>query len=120
MSDGVYRPILRPRRGELAALHHLDATTATRVMPIIELLPGDRLPQLVRQLPPRTGALAVDVSEIEEPTGPLAEELRFGKVVHGGEVPVKMKDGALSFEITSAPPKKPRRKTPGKVDTTAK
>jgi hypothetical protein len=31
-----------------------------------------------------------------------------------------MKDGALSFEITSAPPKKPRRKTPGKVDTTAK
>jgi ATP-dependent Clp protease ATP-binding subunit ClpA len=51
---------------------------------------------------------------------PLAEELLFGKLVHGGEVTVKMKDGALSFEITSAPPKKPRRKAPGKVDTTAK
>ena len=51
---------------------------------------------------------------------PLAEELLFGKLVHGGEVTVKMKDGALAFEITSAPPKKPRRKTPGKVDTTAK
>ncbi|MEN2785912.1 ATP-dependent Clp protease ATP-binding subunit ClpA [Sphingomonas qilianensis] len=41
---------------------------------------------------------------------PLAEELLFGKLVHGGEVNVKMKDGALSFEITPAPPKKPRKK----------
>ncbi|HEU0066473.1 MAG TPA: AAA family ATPase, partial [Sphingomonas sp.] len=41
---------------------------------------------------------------------PLAEELLFGKLVHGGEVTVKMKDGALSFEITSAAPKKPRKK----------
>ncbi|WP_277969401.1 ATP-dependent Clp protease ATP-binding subunit ClpA [Sphingomonas echinoides] len=51
---------------------------------------------------------------------PLAEELLFGKLVHGGEVTVKMKEGALSFEITSAPPKKPRRKTTNKVDSTAK
>ena len=41
---------------------------------------------------------------------PLAEELLFGKLVHGGEVTVKMKDGALAFEITSAPPKKPKKK----------
>ncbi|MFA6122284.1 MAG: ATP-dependent Clp protease ATP-binding subunit ClpA [Sphingomonas sp.] len=41
---------------------------------------------------------------------PLAEELLFGKLVHGGEVTVKMKDGALSFEITAAPPKKPKKK----------
>ncbi|MEG3175959.1 ATP-dependent Clp protease ATP-binding subunit ClpA [Sphingomonas sp. RB3P16] len=41
---------------------------------------------------------------------PLAEELLFGKLVHGGEVTVKMKDGALSFEITSAAPKKPKKK----------
>ena len=41
---------------------------------------------------------------------PLAEELLFGKLVHGGEVNVKMKDGALSFEITPAAPKKPRKK----------
>jgi hypothetical protein len=74
MSDGVYRPILRPRRGELAALHHLDAAAASRVMPIIELSPGDRLPQLIRQMPPRTGAIAVDLSEAEEPLD-LAEEL---------------------------------------------
>ncbi|MFC3582035.1 ATP-dependent Clp protease ATP-binding subunit ClpA [Sphingomonas hylomeconis] len=46
---------------------------------------------------------------------PLAEELLFGKLVHGGEVSVKMKDGALSFEITPAPPKKPRKK--GKAET---
>jgi ATP-dependent Clp protease ATP-binding subunit ClpA len=46
---------------------------------------------------------------------PLAEELLFGKLVHGGEVTVKMKDGALSFEITSAPPKKPKKK--GKAET---
>jgi len=41
---------------------------------------------------------------------PLAEELLFGKLVHGGEVTVKMKDGALSFEIEPAAPKKPRKK----------
>ena len=46
---------------------------------------------------------------------PLAEELLFGKLVHGGEVNVKMKDGALAFEITPAAPKKPRKK--GKAET---
>ncbi|MFZ5749299.1 MAG: ATP-dependent Clp protease ATP-binding subunit ClpA [Pseudomonadota bacterium] len=40
---------------------------------------------------------------------PLAEELLFGKLVHGGEVNVHLKDGALTFEITPAPPKKPRK-----------
>jgi hypothetical protein len=71
MTDGVYRPILRPRRGELAALHHLDAATASRVMPIIEVAPADRLPQLVRQMPPRTEAIAVDFSALAEPGDPL-------------------------------------------------
>jgi ATP-dependent Clp protease ATP-binding subunit ClpA len=41
---------------------------------------------------------------------PLAEELLFGKLVHGGEVVVKLKDNALSFEITPAAPKKPGKK----------
>jgi len=41
---------------------------------------------------------------------PLAEELLFGKLVHGGEVTVKLKEGALSFEITPAAPKKPKKK----------
>ncbi|VVS97506.1 ATPase and specificity subunit of ClpA-ClpP ATP-dependent serine protease, chaperone activity [Sphingomonas sp. EC-HK361] len=41
---------------------------------------------------------------------PLAEELLFGKLVHGGEVTVKMKDGAPAFEIVAAPPAKPRKK----------
>ncbi|WBO23682.1 ATP-dependent Clp protease ATP-binding subunit ClpA [Sphingomonas abietis] len=36
---------------------------------------------------------------------PLAEELLFGKLVHGGEVRVKLKDDALAFEITPAAPK---------------
>jgi ATP-dependent Clp protease ATP-binding subunit ClpA len=36
---------------------------------------------------------------------PLAEELLFGKLANGGEVHVSMKDGALSFELTPAPPK---------------
>ena len=36
---------------------------------------------------------------------PLAEELLFGKLVHGGEVHVRMKDGQPSFEIAPAPPK---------------
>ncbi|MET0360714.1 MAG: ATP-dependent Clp protease ATP-binding subunit ClpA [Sphingobium sp.] len=37
---------------------------------------------------------------------PLAEELLFGKLVHGGEVHVRMKDEVLAFEITPAAPKK--------------
>ncbi|KKI20072.1 ATP-dependent Clp protease ATP-binding subunit ClpA [Sphingomonas sp. Ag1] len=41
---------------------------------------------------------------------PLAEELLFGKLVHGGEVVVKLKDNALTFEIVGAAPKKPKRK----------
>ncbi|MDB5678565.1 ATP-dependent Clp protease ATP-binding subunit ClpA [Sphingomonas bacterium] len=41
---------------------------------------------------------------------PLAEELLFGKLVHGGEVTVKLKDGALSFAIEAAAPKKAGKK----------
>ncbi|MBB5716137.1 ATP-dependent Clp protease ATP-binding subunit ClpA [Sphingomonas aerophila] len=41
---------------------------------------------------------------------PLAEELLFGKLVHGGEVTVRMKDGALSFAIEAAAPRKPKKK----------
>jgi ATP-dependent Clp protease ATP-binding subunit ClpA len=56
---------------------------------------------------------------------PLAEELLFGKLAHGGEVHVSVKDEALSFELTPAPPKlvkkpakkaeKPARKAPRKA-----
>jgi ATP-dependent Clp protease ATP-binding subunit ClpA len=45
---------------------------------------------------------------------PLAEELLFGKLAHGGEVHVSVKEDALSFELTPAPPKlikKPAKKT---------
>ncbi|MDB5689602.1 MAG: ATP-dependent Clp protease ATP-binding subunit ClpA [Sphingomonas bacterium] len=50
---------------------------------------------------------------------PLAEELLFGKLVHGGEVKVHLKDGALAFEIVSAAPKRPRKKggrTKGQIE----
>ncbi len=40
---------------------------------------------------------------------PLAEELLFGKLVHGGEVKVHLKDDALAFEITPAAPKRPKK-----------
>jgi ATP-dependent Clp protease ATP-binding subunit ClpA len=52
---------------------------------------------------------------------PLAEELLFGKLVHGGEVRVKLKDDALAFEITPAAPKAskkkpaPKKKAPSKA-----
>ncbi|MEA3042292.1 MAG: ATP-dependent Clp protease ATP-binding subunit ClpA [Sphingomonadales bacterium] len=41
---------------------------------------------------------------------PLAEELLFGKLAHGGEVKVRIKDNAPSFEVIPAPPKAPRAK----------
>jgi len=44
---------------------------------------------------------------------PLAEELLFGKLVHGGEVKVRIKDNAPVFEITSAPPKPGKGKKKG-------
>ena len=51
---------------------------------------------------------------------PLAEELLFGKLVHGGEVKVKLKTGEdakvgnpLSFEIVPAPPKASKGKAKG-------
>ena len=47
---------------------------------------------------------------------PLAEELLFGKLVHGGEVTVHLKDGALSFAIEPAAPKKPRKKGGNKAE----
>jgi ATP-dependent Clp protease ATP-binding subunit ClpA len=40
---------------------------------------------------------------------PLAEELLFGKLVHGGEVKVHMKEGVMAFEVVSAAPKKPKK-----------
>jgi len=44
---------------------------------------------------------------------PLAEELLFGKLAHGGEVHVKVRDGEdgkeLGFELTPAPPKLVKR-----------
>ncbi|USI72930.1 ATP-dependent Clp protease ATP-binding subunit ClpA [Sphingomonas morindae] len=44
---------------------------------------------------------------------PLAEELLFGKLVHGGEVRVKLKDDALAFEITPAAPRGGKGKAKG-------
>ena len=40
---------------------------------------------------------------------PLAEELLFGKLVHGGEVEVKLKDNELSFAIVPAAPKRSKK-----------
>ncbi len=46
---------------------------------------------------------------------PLAEELLFGKLVHGGEVRVSLKDNDLNFEIVPAAKKPPRAKKPKRV-----
>jgi len=51
---------------------------------------------------------------------PLAEELLFGKLVHGGEVTVKMKDGALTFAIEPAAPRKTGKKGGKAVKVDAK
>ena len=46
---------------------------------------------------------------------PLAEELLFGKLIHGGEVKVRIKDNAPSFEIIPAPPKAGKKKKAAKA-----
>jgi ATP-dependent Clp protease ATP-binding subunit ClpA len=50
---------------------------------------------------------------------PLAEELLFGKLVNGGEVKVRIKDNAPSFEIVPAAPKATKAK-PKKARVAAK
>ncbi len=50
---------------------------------------------------------------------PLAEELLFGKLVNGGEVKVRIKDNAPSFELTPAPPKATKGKASAKAPKTA-
>ncbi|MFC6434646.1 ATP-dependent Clp protease ATP-binding subunit ClpA [Novosphingobium resinovorum] len=47
---------------------------------------------------------------------PLAEELLFGKLAHGGEVHVSVKENALNFELTPSAPKvsKTKKKVPVK------
>jgi len=54
---------------------------------------------------------------------PLAEELLFGKLAHGGEVHVKVKDGEggkeLAFELTPAPPKLVKRASKAKKPSAA-
>ena len=69
--DESYRPILRPRRGELAALSNLTPADAVRVTPILELDPGPSIVPLIRQLPPRTGAIAIDLGNVPDPADPL-------------------------------------------------
>ena len=51
---------------------------------------------------------------------PLAEELLFGKLVHGGEVAVHMKDNQPVFEVTPAPPKASKPKAPKKSKAVGK
>src|SRR3954465_4653343 len=46
---------------------------------------------------------------------PLAEELLFGKLIHGGEVKVTIKDNAPSFEIVPAAPKPTKAKAKPKA-----
>jgi hypothetical protein len=70
--DDAYRPILRPRRGELAALSHLAPGDAARVMPILELEPGPSIVPLIRQLPPRPAVIAIDLGALPDPDDPLA------------------------------------------------
>jgi hypothetical protein len=72
--NDVYRPILRPRRGELIALHHVDPADAHRLLPIIEMSAPSRdapheiadLIHLVREFTPRTAALAVDLGAVPD------------------------------------------------------
>ena len=45
---------------------------------------------------------------------PLAEELLFGKLIHGGEVAVRIKDDQPAFEVTPAPPKSAKPRPPKK------
>ena len=65
------------------------------------------------------GARPMDRLIQEKIKQPLAEELLFGKLVHGGEVKVHMKDDALAFEIVSAPPRRNKKGGKAKAEVRA-
>jgi len=47
---------------------------------------------------------------------PLADEILFGKLVDGGEITVRVKDGELKFEVVPSAPRAPKKKArPKKV-----
>ncbi|GIF06771.1 beta family protein [Actinoplanes siamensis] len=78
--NGAYRPILRPRRGEFAALAHLSTEEAARVTPIVEVDPAVSVVPMVRELPPRTDALALDFASVPEPAAPVAAAERLARL----------------------------------------
>ncbi|GAA2678874.1 beta family protein [Actinoplanes palleronii] len=76
---GAYQPILRPRRGEFAALAHLSPDEAGRVTPVVELDPAIDIVPLVRELRPRTGVLALDFGNVPEPPHPAEQPLALAE-----------------------------------------
>lgn len=74
---GAYRPILRGRRGELTALHHVDRAAAAAIAPILEPVSDDPcrrvsdLLRLIREHPPATATVSVDVGGLPDPDDPL-------------------------------------------------
>jgi hypothetical protein len=73
--DGVYRPILRARRGELTALCHVDPSIAARITPVLEpaatakgpARDTDDLARLIHETRPATPAIAVDLGHLPDP-----------------------------------------------------
>ncbi|WP_189078976.1 beta family protein [Mangrovihabitans endophyticus] len=66
-----YRPFLRPRRGELTALHHLDPVTAAATLPILEMHGERNVARLLTTLHPRTGAVGMDFGDLPDDPDPL-------------------------------------------------
>src|SRR4029450_13385221 len=73
--DGVYRPILRPRRGELTAVQHISGAAAARVMPIFELEPHTPLAALLTKHRPGTPAVGVDLGNVPDAPDPLSSRV---------------------------------------------
>jgi hypothetical protein len=100
--SGTYYPILRPRRGEMAALHHLDPAAAERVLPIIELA-GERLIPLVKALPPRVPAIVLDLADRDIPPLLLAAELAdldVAMIVAAGAMPANLDELPTDQAVT--------------------
>ena len=93
LDDWVLSLVLGSGYRRIAAAHHIDLDDEAR-----EWLTNRGYDKLY-------GARPMGRLVQEKIKQPLAEELLFGKLVNGGEVKVRIKDNAPSFEITPAPPK---------------
>ena len=130
----TFAPEFRNRLDAIVPFHNLSQDTVEKVVDkfVIQLegqladknvtieLSDDARKYLAKEgYDPAMGARPLGRVIQEKVKRPLAEEILFGKLEHGGLVTVELKDGKLDFNIKAEKPKKPKETPKDKPKDTA-